>query len=576
MKFGNFLVGLLLGTHRTFWKKHKKLIRRGLTGLIILLLINFIVSCYYYKVSTTHQPPSGELMSLSDLGKSFVVHRDYNAYYVDSLRFSSDSIELFLGLTYYRNNEDIRPVIPNSAKRYRKKKGDARLLNEVHLYVNQNTRYKEKVWMVALTDLERLDIYNHSTNHTIGYSILFGIAMIPVAYVAFTLLWLLAMLLSGNSCPFIYTYNGEDFVFAGEIYSGAVYKPLERHDYLLLPDLVEDKGEYKLKISNQLEEVQYTNMLELLVFYHEPNQEVLVDKYGMPHSLAEPGKPLSATNLKGSDVKKLLEDKDDLIYVGDDPSKDPPLLDGVILSFDLPKGTNRVDLVIEAKNSYWLDFVYKNFREMLGVSYNMWMKKQAEGDAQKMKNWSLSQNIPLSVYMRVDGEWVFLDYFNSVGPMAFKQDILSLDISEMGAGPLEIKLEAGSYFWEIGYVALGVSQESEFVTRSISLSEAIDEKGEDVSEEMIGDDNRYYVQPEIGNEASLVFPVPEMTGEDRTIVLHSKGYYEILMDPKGAPKLKALKEIRKSGNFNVYSNQLMQEMLAEHKIQDGKMGKRGK
>jgi hypothetical protein len=250
--------------------------------------------------------------------------------------------------------------------------------------VDQNVPLEGMVWTVAHADLERLDIYNHSTQHTTGYSILFGIALIPAAYVAFMLLFLLIMLLSGNSCPFIYTFNGEDFVFAGEIYSGAVYKPLERHDYLLLPDLVEDSGTYKLKITNQLEEIQHTNMLELLVFSHEANQEVLVDKYGSPHSISGTLQPVSAMNLKGKDVLELIEKEDDLIYIGDDPSKDPPLLDGVILSFDVPEEMDRIDLVIEAKNSYWLDFVYQNFRDMLGASYKMWMNKQADGDPQKM------------------------------------------------------------------------------------------------------------------------------------------------------------------------------------------------
>jgi hypothetical protein len=576
MKFGNFLLGLLLSTRFKFWKRHKKLISRGLAGLVILLLVNFVVSCYYYKVSTSLQPPTGELMSLSDLGKSFVVHQGYNANYVDSLTFTTDTLELFLGFTYYTEKDDIRPVVPNSAKRYRKKKGDARLLNEVHLYVNPNIALQGTKLTIAHIDLERLDVYNHSTKHTTAYSILFGIALVPAAWLALTLLWLLAMLLTGNSCPFIYTYNGEDFVFAGEIYSGAVYEPLERHDYLLLPDLVEDNGEYKLKISNQLEEVQHTNLLELLVFDHEADREVLVDKYGSPHAISGPLPPVSAVNLKGDEVLKLIEKEDDLIYVGDDPSKDPPLLDGVILTFDLPENKDQVDLVIEAKNSYWLDFVYHNFRDMLGASYKMWMKKQADGDPEKMKDWSLSQNIPLSVYVMADGEWVFQDYYNTVGPMAFKKDVLSLDVSEMGDGPLQIKLQSGSYFWELGYAGLSLNEEMELHMVTLPLLSGIDEENQDIRDVLLSDDEMYYVQPEIGNEASLIFKAPDLQGKDRTIVLHSKGYYQIKQDPKGAPKLKALKEIRKSGNFNRYSNELMQEMLAEHIFRDGKKEKSGK
>lgn len=574
MKFGNFLVGLLLGSRRTFLKKHKKLIRRGLAGLILLLAVNFFVGCYYYKVSTNYQPSTGELMSLSDLGKIFIVHQGYNANYVDSLTFTTDTLELFLGPAYYEADQDITPVPENDVKRYRKKKGDARLLNEVHLYVDPNVQLQGNEWSVAHSDLERLDIYNHSTKHTTGYSILFGISIIPVAYVAFGLLVLLIALLSGNSCPFIYTYNGTDFVFAGEIYSGAVYKPLERHDYLLLPDLVEDNGLYKLQITNQLEEVQHTNLLELMVYSHGEDQQVLVDKYGSPHSISGSQQAVFATNLKGLDVLELIEKEDDLVYIGENPSKDPPLLDGLILSFDVPVEQTQVDLVIEAKNSYWLDFVYQNFREMLGASYQMWMKRQDDGDPQKMKDWSLSQNIPLSVYIYVNGEWVFQDYFNTVGPMAFKKDVLSLNVAERGEGPLRIKLEAGSYFWEIGFVELSFNDEAEFFMETLTLQTAINQAGEDVIEDLLSDDDRYYVQPEIGDEARLVYPVPEMAGEGRTIVLHSKGYYQIKQDPKGAPKIKALKEIRETGNFNVYSNELMQEMLAEHIYRNGRVGKR--
>ncbi len=424
-----------------------------------------------------------------------------------------------------------------------------------------------------MSDVERLDIYNHSTSHTTTYSILFGIALIPAAWIALILLWLLANALSGNSCPFIYTYDGENYVFAGEIYSGAIYPPLERHDYLYLPDLVEENGLYKLKIANQLEEEQHTNLLELLVFDHASDTDILVDKYGNPHAIFNLIRPVSALNLAGDDVLPMVEKEDDLIYIGHDPSRDPPLLDGVILVFEKTKTTDKVELVIEAKNSYWLDFVYQNFREMLGSSYKMWVKKQQDGNPEKMTTWSLSQNIPLSVYLLKDDQWEFQDYFHTVGPMAFKKDILELDLDGVGDGPIHIKLETGSYFWEIGYVGLDQTPGSNISSRSIQLLEASNEKGESVKEELLLNDEHYYIQPEIGNEAMLNFSVPAMSGEERTIILHSKGYYQILQDPKGIARIRDLKEIRKSGNFNSYSNELMQSMLAEHVYKNGKRTK---
>ncbi|MCK4879901.1 MAG: hypothetical protein KAS82_04540 [Bacteroidales bacterium] len=563
MRFGNFLVRILLIRQLNFLKNRKRLIRQGLAGVILILLINFIAGCYYYKVSTSYQPPAEELVKLSDLDKQFVVHNFMAHYFVHSVTFHKDSLELKLRTVYYQEGDDISPVSPNQVKRYRKKKGDARLLNEVHLYVNQKRAIDETTWMVPNSAVERLDIYNHSTKHTTTYSILFGVALIPVAYVAFLLLFLLVMLLTGNSCPFIYTWNGEAFEFAGEIYSGAVYPPLERHDYLLLPGLVEEDGEYRLKISNQLEEVQHTNLLELMVYDHAADQEVMVDKYGVGHIISEPVAPVSAISLRGEEVLPLIEKEDDLVYLGNDPSRDPPLLDGVKLTYNIPHGIKTAHLVISAKNSYWLDFVYQNFREMLGASYKMWMKRQQDGDPKQMESWSLSQNIPLSVYLFKDGAWEFYDYYNTVGPMAFKKDILELDLSDIEKGPLRIKLEAGSYFWEIGYVGVSLEQTAPEPATIVQLSKAVDENGNNVAGNLLKDDALYYVQPEIGDEAELVFPVPDAKGE-RTIILHSKGYYEILQDPKGPPRVKALKEIRKTGNFNKYSNELMQEMLEEH------------
>ena len=337
MSVGNYLVRQLFSIFWNFKKRREKLIVRGLAGMLLMVFIHIMVSCYYYQVTATFQPSQEELNSLSDLGKKFIVHQDYVAYYVSVVAFNKDSLDLHLGPTYLIEGQDIVPKSPNSVKRYRPKKGDARLLNEVHIHVNHNIQKKGSNWRVAMSDVERLDIYNHSTSHTTTYSILFGIAMIPAAYVAVVLLFFLVMALSGNSCPFIYTYDGENYVFAGEIYSGAVYPPLERHDYLYLPDLVEENGSYKLKIANQLEEEQHTNLLELMVFDHAADTDILVDKYGNPHAVSNVIKPVSALNLAGDDVLPIVEKEDDLIYIGHDPSKDPPLLDGVILTFEKPK-----------------------------------------------------------------------------------------------------------------------------------------------------------------------------------------------------------------------------------------------
>ncbi len=98
--------------------------------MVILILVNIMVSCYYYKITATYQPSQEELTNLSDLGKKFIVHQDYSAYYVSVVAFNNDSLDLHLGPTYLIEGKDIVPKSPNSVKRYRPKKGDARLLTK--------------------------------------------------------------------------------------------------------------------------------------------------------------------------------------------------------------------------------------------------------------------------------------------------------------------------------------------------------------------------------------------------------------------------------------------------------------
>jgi hypothetical protein len=266
------------------------------------------------------------------------------------------------------------------------------------------------------------------------------------------------------------------------------------------------------------------------------------------------------------DVLPMVEHEDSLVYAGRDPSKDPPLIDGMILTFEKPENMDQATLVIEARNSFWLDFVHQNFMDMLGSSYKLWLKGQKNGTREEMTDWSLSQNIPLSVYIMKEGEWVFQDFYHTIGPLASKKDILVLDLEGVGEGPIQIKLESGAYFWEIGYVGLDHTPSTKLIMKLVSMDEAVNENGESTKDELLFDDELYYVQPEIGNEAILTFPVPEMADERRTVFLHSKGYYQILKDSKGIPKVRALREISKEGNFKVYSNELMQAMLKEYLV----------
>jgi hypothetical protein len=534
----------------------------GITLLLssILLSITMFSGCYYYKVRSTYNPQPGLVTTLIDTGKSFVVHTAASTFLLRDLKLKGDSLYGDYYMDYQFPIKTNSFPEPNSTNRYRKYKGDIPLISEVHLYIKPDLPPGNSKIVFATSDIQRLDIYSHNPGRTTGswiMGIIGGCLSIPILLI----LILLIMVLTGSSCPFIYVNTATGFEFVGEIYSGAVYAPLERNDFMVLPRIIAADGKYLLKITNELKEVQHTNLTELIVIDHPRNAEVLIDKYGNLQTAVDARMPLKATNLGGDDIRATICRKDSLSYYGVSPDKEIPLTDGAILTFDLPAGVKKAKLLIRAKNSPWLDQAYKSFHSMLGDYNDAWTRKQNKADAKILQEALLSQKMPLSVYIEKKGEWVFCDYYNMVGPMALKEDMLILDLHGLDNGSVKVKLESGSYFWEIDYVGIDYS-ENVPVTRSIvKIEKAITETGEDATALLKNDDNAYLVQPETSNITDLTFAAPLTGNEARTVILHSKGYYQIMQESSGFPELHKLNTYRKPGQFLEFSRELMKSKV---------------
>ena len=91
-----------------------------------------------------------------------------------------------------------------------------------------------------------------------------------------------------------------------------------------------------------------------------------------------------------------------------------------------------------------------------------------------MIKWSLDQGIPLSVYLETEDGWEFVDYYNVVGPLAAKEDVLEIDLTKMKGDKVNIKLEFGFLFWEIDYVAMDFTPNFSVEKHTVSLFSAFD------------------------------------------------------------------------------------------------------
>jgi hypothetical protein len=132
-----------------------------------------------------------------------------------------------------------------------------------------------------------------------------------------------------GSCPFIYTWNGEQWVFFSDCLWAAPIGlqapqgglvPTRHWEYLRLPpeSLVATDGTYRVLLTEELWEVAYFDQVRLLTIDHPADVEVHInDKVGPPQIVAhrlyrvgEKHSPVAATNQRGEDVRPQLLEAD--------------------------------------------------------------------------------------------------------------------------------------------------------------------------------------------------------------------------------------------------------------------------
>ena len=521
----------------------------------LLAFLNLINGCYFYQVSRSTEPAGPTLMKLEGNNKLIILHAADSAWQIRDITAYGDSIS---GFIWKLNGHDAyKTTLPDKNNRYKKSDygEEFEVTDEVHIYVPGDIQIKSSKAVFATGSVDRIELYDPAKGATTASWIFgaLGVSALVIAAIG------IVVALTKESCPFIYVNDGSSEKFIGEIYSGAIYPSAERDDYLPLPRPAPGKKDYKIKMTNEVHEIQNTNLIELNVFDHPEDVNVLVDKYGLYQTIALPEAPVEATNLRGTDILQIIASEDSLSYYSDENIKDPPVTDGIIMKFKRPAEASTAKLEVKAKNTFWLDYIFARFHKLFGKEYDCWVEKQTPDLAKKMKNWSVEQKIPLSLYIEKNGKWQFVDYYNVTGPMAAKEDVLSFDISDITTGYLKLKLEFGYLFWDIDYAAIDYSLNVPVTQRVAQFESAIDNKDKDVRDLLKSADMLYYVQPEVGDAVDMTFSIPEPLNESQTFILHSRGHYKILMNQTGNQQVRQLLAFRKKGHFPQFSNGIFRE-----------------
>ena len=377
--------------------------------------------------------------------------------------------------------------------------------------------------------------YTEETNvpGVIGNVLLAGLIVLTVAFGV--------ALATKSSCPFLYSWNGERWVFDGEPYGGATMKFLERTDFTQLESLVAVGGTYRVLMTNEVDETQHTDAIELVEIDHAPGTQVVFDHHGGIHAFRHTAPLVSARAGDGADLLPWLRATDRLAWYPDLPAvtSNLPLADTRDhITLELPRppaGVGDVYLVTHVSTGLWGSKMLRTMMDLRGSSIDQFYAAANEMPIVQRKILEFNDReelFHLFVHVDVGGTWQRRGTIPGGGPFASESRAVKLDLTGVEGATVRLRIDPPVGFWSLNSFHLAWDETPARVTRKAPVR-ALDETGRDQRTALLADDDAYYDMPVTTNRAELVFEAsPAVPGMQRSVFAQTRGWYELHLHNK--------------------------------------------
>jgi hypothetical protein len=400
-----------------------------------------------------------------------------------------------------------------------------------------------KAYQAELKDVQRLWVEKRGMSTLAKIGIVGGIVLVGLVVAA------AVVAATKGSCPFVYSWDGERYVFDAEPYGGAIARGLERDDYAPLEHLRERDGYYRLLLTNEVDETQYTNLMELWVVDHPRGTRAGATDDGLLRTIAAPLAPVTAHNRAGEDLLPWLAQRDRLIW---EPPAEPGAAgstrEEIILTFPKPARARVAKFEANAATSLWGSYMVRQMQALHGRLIPEWQRLM-DTDQQareELHAWGLREGIyAIPVEVEEEEGWVARGVLRGSGPVLAPPRVIALDVSRARGPQLRIRLRPAIGYWAFNSFAVDYTPDEPVVVTRVAPSSARDRQGRNVLAELAAADESWNIMPAIGDQVSIAYPAPPTrAGLSRTVFLHSRGYYRLHLPEAAEPELAVLERLR--------------------------------
>jgi hypothetical protein len=220
----------------------------------------------------------------------------------------------------------------------------------------------------------------------------------------------------------------------------------------------------------------------------------------------------------------------------------------IVLKYPKPRGATRANLVARAGTGIWGSHMIREMLRLRGSSVNDWYASLDNGPATlgALRAWNVNEELyVLKLDVDEGGVWNTRGLLPGGGPFLTETRVVPLDVSRVTGDALRLRIRPPAGFWALNSLEISYGDASAPLTvTKVALKSAVAVNGQDVLPDLTAVDERYYAMPTTDDRALLTFAAPPARpGTERSVFLHTRGYYRLHLPESGPPNEAALQRI---------------------------------
>lgn len=366
-----------------------------------------------------------------------------------------------------------------------------------------------------------------------------------------------------SSCPLVYSFDGRGWRLDNEVFGAAVFGRAQRTDRAVLERLAESDGRYRLRLRDEMDEIQWVDAARLVVVDHPRHTRVVPGLDGSLHLLGPAASvPTEVRDLRGRDLRAQLAARDGTGWASDALAVAPELRDGFELRLPRPAGARSVTLAVRARSTPWADLGKARLMALLGDGVEAWRARLERDDAARAEFLAALRREGLLTLRAWDGTgWREVAALANFATAVERELAVRVDLAGLPPESLRFRLDATPGLWTVNALAAEFDAELAREVRVLAPLEARAADGRDLRELLAAEDGRRFEMEPWRGEAELEFAAPPLRrGLQRTLALEATGHYVTLSRARGPGQPERFERlVREPGAYARFNLELQRE-----------------